>query len=110
MVRIIVAAVFVGFFILNIFQERGFKTRGLETMGRKPVDGRLFAAGKFSTLLAWLAAFLQACGFNMRIVAVPRQLEYLAAALFLAVSPYSGPLTATWATPTPPGCQKNPRS
>jgi len=83
MVRIIFIAVFLGFFALNTLQEKGFKARGVETDGERPVGKRLFILGKLSTILCWAAAFIQALGFNMRVIAVPPGVEAAAAALFL---------------------------
>lgn len=83
MVRIIFIAVFLGFFALNTAQEKGFKARGLETDGERPVGKWLFVLGKLSTVLCWAAAFAQALGLNMRIIAVPRGVEAAAGALFL---------------------------
>ena len=83
MVRIIFIGVFLGFFALNTLQEKGFKARGLETDGERPVPKWLFVLGKFSTILCWAAAFAQAAGLNMRLVAVPPGFEAAAAGLFL---------------------------
>lgn len=83
MIRIIFIAVFLGFFALNTLQEKGFKARGLETGGERPVPKWLFALGKLSTLLCWAAAFAQALGLNMRLIAVPPGFEAAAAGLFL---------------------------
>ena len=83
MTRIVFIAVFLGFFVLNTLQEKSFKARGLETGGERPVAKWLFALAKISTLLCWAAAFAQALGFNMRIIAVPPAFETAAAALFL---------------------------
>lgn len=83
MVRAIFIAVFLGFFALNTLQEKGFKARGLETDGERPVAKWLFALGKLSTILCWAAAFAQALGLNMRFIAVPPGLEVAAAGLFL---------------------------
>lgn len=83
MARLIFGAVFLSFLLLNALQERGLKRRGLDTAGARPVDRRLFALGKLSTLLCWLAAALQASGVDIRMTAVPPRAELLAAALFL---------------------------
>ena len=83
MVRFIFIAVFVGFFVLNTLQEKGFKARGLDTEGELPVAKWLFVLGKLSTLLCWLAAFAQALGLkNLRIIVVPPGFEAAAAGLF----------------------------
>jgi protein-S-isoprenylcysteine O-methyltransferase Ste14 len=82
MVRLIFIAVFVGFFVLNTLQEKGFKARGLETDGERPVSKWLFVLGKLSTVLCWLAAFVQAVGLNVRIIVVPPGFEAAAAGLF----------------------------
>ena len=82
MVRLIFIAVFLGFFALNTLQEKGFKARGLETDGELPVSKWLFVLGKLSTLLCWLAAFLQAVGLNLRVIVVPPGFEAAAAGLF----------------------------
>ena len=74
---------FAGFFLLNTLQEKGLKARGLETDGERPVAKWLFVLGKLATILCWAAAFLQALGLNMRIVAVPPPWEAAAAGLFL---------------------------
>ncbi len=83
MVRFIFIAVFLGFFVLNTLQEKGLKARGLETDGERPVAKWLFVLGKLATVLCWAAAFAQALGLNMRLVAVPPGLEAVAAGLFL---------------------------
>ncbi|OGR62584.1 MAG: hypothetical protein A2X30_08085 [Elusimicrobia bacterium GWB2_63_16] len=83
MVRIIFVGVFLGFFALNTLQEKSFKARGLETDGERPVAKWLFVLGKFSTILCWAAAFAQALGLNLRLVAVPPGFEAAAAGLFL---------------------------
>jgi hypothetical protein len=75
MARIIFVLVFLGFFALNVFQEKGLKARGLETGGERPVAKWLFALGKLSTLICWAAAFAQALGLNLRIVAVSPALQ-----------------------------------
>ena len=59
------------------------KARGLETGGERPVAKWLFALGKLSALICWAAAFAQALGLNLRIVAVSPALQNAAAALFL---------------------------
>jgi len=82
MIRLIFIAVFLGFFALNTVQEKGFKARGLETDGERPVGKRLFVLGKLSTVLCWAAAFVQALGLNLRIIVVPAGLEAAAAGLF----------------------------
>lgn len=84
MARLIFIVVFIALFALNTLQERGFRKRGLDTDGERPVDRRLFLLGKVSTLLCCLAAFAQAIGLNVRLVVVPRALENLAAVLFMA--------------------------
>jgi len=83
MARIIFIVVFIGFFILNTLQEKGFRARGLDTGGERPVRKGLFALGKLSTILCWAAAFAQACGLDLRLIALPRGLELAAAVLFL---------------------------
>lgn len=83
MVRLTFILVFLGFFALNTMQEKGFKARGLETDGERPVSKWLFVLGKLSTLLCWASAFTQALGLNLRVVVVPAGLEAASAALFL---------------------------
>ena len=82
MERIIFIVVFAGFFVLNTLQEKGFKSRGVDTSGERPVGKGLFILGKLSTLFCWAAAFAQACGFNLRSAALPRGVEFAAAALY----------------------------
>ena len=74
---------FLGFFVLNTVQEKGFKARGLETDGERPVPKWLFVLGKLSTLLCWAAAFVQAMGLSLRIIVVPPGFEAAAAGLFV---------------------------
>lgn len=69
--------------MLNVLQEKGLKARGLETAGERPVAKWLFALGKLSTILCWAAAFAQALGLNMRVIAVPPGFEWAAAGAFL---------------------------
>lgn len=83
MVKIIFVGVFLGFFALNTLQEKGFRAKGLETDGERPVAKWLFVLGKLSTILCWAAAFAQAIGFDMRFISVPPGFEAAAAGLFL---------------------------
>jgi len=83
MVKIIFIGGFLGFFALNTLQEKGLKAKGLETGGERPVAKWFFVLGKLSTLLCWAAAFAQAIGFNLRLIAVPPGFEAAAAGLFL---------------------------
>lgn len=83
MAKTVFIVVFLGFFALNIVQEKGLKARGLDTAGQRPVAKWLFALAKLSTILCWVAAFLQAIGLNMRLINVPPAAEGAAAGLYL---------------------------
>ncbi len=84
LVNIIFITVFILFFVTNTLQEKIYRKKGFTTKGTLPVEKRLFAIGKFSVLLTWTGAVLQAIGINIRMIILPAGLDVLAAVLFLA--------------------------
>ncbi len=84
LVNIVFITVFILYFVTNTLQEKMFVKKGHTTGGNLPVDKRSFAIGKFSVLLTWFGAFLQAIGVHLRMITLPGGFDVAAAVLFFA--------------------------
>lgn len=83
-VKITFVTVFILFFLTNTLQEKIFAKKGFNPAGKVPVGKGLFAIGKFSVLLTWSGAVLQAFGVHLRMIILPECMYVAAAVLFFA--------------------------
>ncbi len=81
MLRVLATLFIVLFFVLNRIQERDFERRKVETRARAPIARGVFVLGKVAMLLAWLSVVVQSYWVNLRLVAIPQVLPWLAVAI-----------------------------